>query len=146
VSCVQETQTIVYRGVGGAPAEVPRAPVAADFSHTWSLDSTALFRYSALTFNGHRIHYDADYARDVEGYSGLVIHGPLLATLLMNLAEDCVGPLRSFDYRARSPLCLPDKFTVNGRRGADSAELWAASLDGRLAMTATASFQDGTTP
>lgn len=146
-SCVRDTQTIVYREpAAGARAETLSAPTGADFSRRWELDSTALFRYSALTFNGHRIHYDADYAREVEGYPGLVIHGPLLATLLMDHAERFVGPLKSFEYRARSPLFLPERFTVNARGGPDSVDLWAASTDGRLAMSATATYRDRTTP
>lgn len=121
-----------------ASTEGPPAPDDADFSETWQFNSTALFRYSALTFNGHRIHYDADYSRTVEGYPNLVIHGPLLATLLMDLVVQQDRPLRSFKYRARSPLFLPDSFTVNGRRDRGKTALWAASADGRLAMEAEA--------
>jgi 3-methylfumaryl-CoA hydratase len=123
---------------GPAPTEGPAAPADAEFSETWELDNTALFRYSALTFNGHRIHYDADCCRAVEGYPNLVIHGPLLATLLMDLTVRQQRPLASFRYRARSPLYLPDAFTVNGRRDGTKTSLWAASMDGRLAMDAEA--------
>ncbi|MCU1400909.1 MAG: MaoC like protein [Acidimicrobiales bacterium] len=135
-----ETQTIVYREMPSGPAVVtgPAAPDDAQFSDTWQLDSTALFRYSALTFNGHRIHYDADYCRSVEGYPNVVIHGPLLATLLVDLAVRRHGPLHSFRYRAESPLFIPDTFTINGRREGDRSSLWAASADGRLAMSAEA--------
>lgn len=140
---VSETQTIVYRdmptiandGIQVQATRPDEGPAA--FSESWQLDSTALFRYSALTFNGHRIHYDADYARSVEGYAHLVIHGPLIATLLMDLAVRHRGPLRSFRYRAQSPLLLPDAFTVNGRHDNDeSTTLWASSTDGRVAMSA----------
>ncbi|MFC8623820.1 FAS1-like dehydratase domain-containing protein [Streptomyces anulatus] len=137
---LSESQTIVYRELpteGAAPGG-PAAPRNAEFSDTWELDNTALFRYSALTFNGHRIHYDADYARTVEGYPNLVIHGPLLATLLLDLAARQDRPLGSFRYWARSPLFLPDAFTVNGRRAGKNTALWAASADGRLAMEAEA--------
>ncbi|MFF7476974.1 MaoC family dehydratase N-terminal domain-containing protein [Streptomyces sp. NPDC008092] len=141
---VSEVQTIVYRELPTEPVLVggPVAPTDAEFSETWHLDSTALFRYSALTFNGHRIHYDADYSRSVEGYPNLVIHGPLLATLLLDLAVHEGRPLGSFRYKARSPLFLPDAFTVNGRRDGRRTSLWAASLDGRLAMEAEAFGQE----
>lgn len=129
---VRESQTIVYRELSPAPAAAPVAPTAADFSDRWDLDSATLFRYSALTFNAHRIHYDVDYCRSVEGYPNLVIHGPLLATLLLDSAVRRDLPVYSFDYRARSPLFVPEPFSVNGR----GTQLWAASLDGRLAMEA----------
>jgi 3-methylfumaryl-CoA hydratase len=139
-STLSETQTIVYRDMstGAAPIDGPSAPDAAQFTESWNLDSTALFRYSALTFNGHRIHYDADYARTVEGYPNLVIHGPLLATLLMDLARREHGPLRAFRYRAISPLLLPGEFTLNTRLAEDVLFLWVASADGRLATSAEA--------
>jgi 3-methylfumaryl-CoA hydratase len=137
---VLEQQTIVYRDMSSA-SEVPAAqpaPTDAAFSARWAVNATALFRYSALTFNGHRIHYDADYCREVEGYPNLVIHGPLLATLLLDLAGQETAPVRRFSYRARSPLCLPDAFTVNGRRDGDRTTLWAAGETGGLAMEAEA--------
>ncbi|MEU6371667.1 MaoC family dehydratase N-terminal domain-containing protein [Streptomyces sp. NPDC046909] len=145
-TAVSETQTIVYRELPMGPAVIDGqpAPTDAEFSRTWHLDSTALFRYSALTFNGHRIHYDADYCRTVEGYPDLVIHGPLLATLLLDLAAEQALPLGSFSsvssfrYKARSPLFLPDAFTVNGRRDGRRTTLWAASPDRRPAMEAEA--------
>ncbi|MEP6666535.1 MAG: MaoC family dehydratase N-terminal domain-containing protein, partial [Nocardioidaceae bacterium] len=95
------TQTIVYRETATGPATIdgPPAPHDAEFTEDWQFDSTALFRYSALTFNGHRIHYDADYAQSAEGYPNVVIHGPLLATLLMDLANSH-GPLCAFRFRA----------------------------------------------
>lgn len=135
-----ETQTIVYRETATDPATIdgPPAPDDAQFTESWQLDSTALFRYSALTFNGHRIHYDADYARSAEGYPDVVIHGPLLATLLMDLADRAHGSLCAFRYRAQSPLVLPDPFTVNGRITGNAISVWAASADGRLAMSADA--------
>lgn len=147
---VDEQQNIVYRelvqqtgrtAVSTEPT-APSAPDDATISRRWSLDNAALFRYSALTFNSHRIHYDADYARDIEGYPNVVIHGPLLASLLMDLARESGGPLATFSYRARSPLFLPDEFTTHGRRSSTDAALWAASADGRLAMDATATYQE----
>ena len=134
---LRERQDIVYRElVSAGSAEPPRAPDGADFADTWELDSTALFRYSALTFNGHRIHYDVDYARDVEGYDNLVIHGPLIATLLLDAAMRNGHDVESFAYRAKSPLLLPDAFTVNGRVDGGEGNLWAATPEGRLAMDA----------
>lgn len=133
-----EQQTIVYREMS-ATAEVtpaPEAPSGDEFNATWRLDNTALFRYSALTFNGHRIHYDADYSRSVEGYPDLVIHGPLIATLLLDLAVRQGRPLGHFIYRARSPLFLSAPFTVRGSTEGDATRLWAENSDGRLAMEA----------
>ena len=133
-----EQQTIVYREMSST-AEVPQAspaPPGAELTTTWQLDNTALFRYSALTFNGHRIHYDADYSRQVEGYPNLVIHGPLIATLLLDLAHRAGRPLRRFTYRAKNPLFLPAPFTVNGTKDGDTTKLWAANDTGGLAMEA----------
>lgn len=138
--CLREEQTIVYREMS-ASAELPAAasaPTDAAIRTEWSLDNTALFRYSALTFNGHRIHYDADYCRDVEGYPDLVIHGPLIATLLVDLAAREGHPVRQFTYRAKSPLFLPHAFTVNGRLDGDTTHLWASNHEGGLAMEARA--------
>ncbi len=95
-----------------------------------------LFRYSALTFNGHRIHYDLDYARDVEGYDGLVTHGPLLAQLLMLLAERELGGLGAFSFRATAPLMHHEAAQLCWK--ADGT-LWVRGPDGRLCMTASAS-------
>ncbi len=143
---ILESQTIVYRDLtSSATRESPAEATAADFSDRWVLDSTALFRYSALTFNAHRIHYDVDYARSVEGYPNLVIHGPLLATLLLDSLVHRGQRVTSFRYRARSPLCIPEVFTVNGRRAGAETRLWAASLDGRLAMDADATVGDEST-
>lgn len=139
--CLVEQQTIVYRELdAGAGAAGEAAPEGAAFSRDWSVTSTTLFRYSALTFNGHRIHYDVDYARDVEGYPNLVIHGPLIATLLADLAVAQGRSLSTFEYRARSPLFLPDGFRVNGQQTGEGLALWASSADGRLAMSATATL------
>ncbi|HEX5692739.1 MAG TPA: MaoC family dehydratase N-terminal domain-containing protein, partial [Roseiflexaceae bacterium] len=132
-----ETQTIVYRELAGdAPAEAPPAPADAEYGQQYQFDSATLFRYSALTFNSHRIHYDAGYCREVEGYPNLVIHGPLLATLLLDLYVEQGQPLRQFRYRARSPLFLPDPFAVQGIATPSGARLWASSHQGRLAMEA----------
>lgn len=140
---LREEQIIVYRepsahsaGQGASP------PTGPDFTDAWQLDNVTLFRYSALTFNSHRIHYDADYAREVEGYPGLVVHGPLLVTLMLDAALRRGVNVESIRYRAVSPVCLPDGFTVNGRREVNEHMLWAASDSGRLAMTATATTRE----
>ena len=105
-----------------------------------SFDSTLLFRYSALTFNGHRIHYDEAYAREVEGYDGLVVHGPLLAQLLMLLAAEKLATekrqtLSEFSYRATAPLMHHEVAELCWR--ADGA-LWVRGPDGRQCMLAQA--------
>ncbi len=135
--CISEWQDLVYRPDPSGDAETSAPPMArADEtnSRTANFDSTLLFRYSALTFNGHRIHYDLDYARDVEGYTGLVVHGPLLAQLLMLFATELMGPLASFSFRASSALMHFETATLC-RNGND---LWVRGPDGRLCMTATA--------
>ncbi|MBS1300981.1 acyl dehydratase [Loktanella sp. SALINAS62] len=131
---VTEWQDLVYRADGGAAAAPLQAPTDEDASHPVDFDSTLLFRYSALTFNGHRIHYDETYAREVEGYDGLVVHGPLLAHLLMGYAAAELGRIASFDYRATSPLMHHQRGTLC-RRGHD---FWVRGPDGRLCMTASA--------
>ena len=135
-----EEQTIVYREAP-AVAKIPiatSAPAGAAITASWSMNRTALFRYSALTSNGHRIHYDADYCRSVEGYPDVVVHGPLLATLLADLAFRNGRPLVTFSYRARSPLFVSQTFTVNGRVEGQTTHLWAASGEGGLVMDAAA--------
>lgn len=125
---VTEWQELVYR-----PADAPRAaaqPAPKVASHTRDLvfTSTQLFRYSALTFNGHRIHYDADYTRDTEGYAGLVVHGPLLAHLMMGLATELHGPLTDFSYRGASPLTVNETATLCAK----DRQFWVKASDGRL--------------
>ena len=137
---------IVYREDSGtgepAPAGTP-APGDARHTETVTPDPTTLFRYSALTFNGHRIHYDRPYAIDVEGYSGLVVHGPLLATLMAGLSvrswpDRC---LRAFEFRGQRPVIDTAPFTVNGKPdGAQSMELWVADADGTLCMVGRSDF------
>ena len=103
-----------------------------------------LFRYSALTFNSHRIHYDYPYVTGVEGYPGLIVHGPLLATLLLDLLSREMPSARvtRFQFRAVSPLFDDAPFAVCGRPDGDGREiaLWAKGADGRLAMDATATI------
>lgn len=104
-------------------------------------DSTMLFRYSALTFNGHRIHYDADYCREVEGYTNLVIHGPLIATLLAGFAEE-LGQrrLRTFKYRGMQPSVLGNELQLNAAFEGDTLLVWASLPNGTVSMRAEASF------
>ena len=102
-----------------------------------------LFRYSALTFNGHRIHYDRRYVTEVEGYPGLVVHGPLIATLLLDLLrrELPEARVRHFAFRAVAPLFDTAPFFVCGRReDAHTVALWARTPAGRLAMDASATL------
>ena len=109
-------------------------------------DPVLLFRYSALTFNGHRIHYDLPYVTEEEGYPGLVVHGPLIATLLMDLCrrEQADRMLVSFNYTAISPLFHIHPFTLYGIpcENGDSADVWATNSVGGLAMQAKAKFSD----
>ena len=100
-----------------------------------------LCRYSELTFNGNSIHYDNDYARTVEGDDGLVFHGPLTATLLVDLSQRHAGKTaRSFSFRGTAPLSGLSAFHIEGREAEDGAELWARRADGALAMTAHTVF------
>lgn len=138
--CLTEWQDLVYRE-DPAPDATPLQPPIARTDETVlrevRFDSTLLFRYSALTFNGHRIHYDLDYARDVEGYDGLVVHGPLLAQLLMLFAVDLNGPLTTFSFRATSPLMHFE--TAQLCRNGEN--MWVRGPDGRLCMQAVAVSQ-----
>lgn len=138
-NCIVEEQNIVYRqdAKESTVTVAERAETNSEFSQYWNFESTELFRYSALTFNGHKIHYDRDYARDVEGYPNLVVHGPLLATLLLDLAKQNGHPVNNFSYRARSPICLPEGFSTHGRVRGDETQLWVASDSGKLAMLGT---------
>jgi len=140
-----EEHDIVYREdpLGDQVAkQLPVPPNGAEFVTTVSAGPTMLFRYSALTFNGHRIHYDRDYCRDVEGYPDLVIHGPLIATLLINhaVARHAGKELLSFHFRALSPICGEQAFTLNQKQSGAGCKLWAETTDGVLAMLASAEF------
>jgi len=153
--CVVEEHDIVYRadpdpdpdlhpsGTAPTPIQAPiQAPADPAFSEQIQPSEVMLFRYSALTFNGHRIHYDSDYARRVEGYEGLVFHGPLTATLLVDLSLRHVGQTpRSFSFRGTAPLSGLAAFHIQGRNDDEGkTELWARRADGALAMTAQTVF------
>lgn len=146
--CIEEEHDIVYRDAPQAGASVPK-PVAAPQAETWSrtltADAVMLFRYSALTFNGHRIHYDYPYVTQEEGYPGLIVHGPLIATLLLDLVhrEAPGATVATFAFRAVRPTFAGNAFTLCGKRAADgSVELWAKDHEGWLTMQATATFAD----
>ena len=136
---IEETQDIVYREAvpAGAVPIPPEPELDSEFSRQVTADAVMLFRYSALTFNGHKIHYDRDYATEKEGYPGLVVHGPMIAALLVDLLQRSVpgfSPAR-LDIRAISPLFEGAEFSLHcARKGTDQAELWACNPEGRLAM------------
>jgi len=136
---VAEEHDIVYRGHGSGASAQP-APADAAWERTISPDDVLLFRYSALTFNGHRIHYDRRYATEVEGYPGLVVHGPLIATLLMDLLRrnQPRANVGRFSFRAVSPLFDTSPFVVCGKPDGNTIALWAKDAAGNLAMSAEA--------
>ncbi len=139
---VTEHHDIVYKeaskaGATAAMLEIPEPQQ----TRRVKPDSTMLFRYSALTFNGHRIHYDADYCREVEGYPNLVIHGPLNATLLARFAEEVSGRrLKHFRYRAVQPAILGNELEFNAAPDGDQLVVWVSLTGGAVSMRAEASF------
>jgi 3-methylfumaryl-CoA hydratase len=140
-----EEHDIVYREAarpGEPPPPARQAPAHAEWRRELRADSVMLFRFSALIFNAHRIHYDLDYVREEEHYPGLVVHGPLQAVLLLDLARrEERRPVKKFVYRALRPIFHTERFTVNGQReGDERAGLWGTDAAGNLAMTATAYF------
>ena len=146
---IREQQTIVYRDHPTAASPLPPVDDAVDIGqwdwHETVLPNTPLlFRYSAITFNTHRIHYDQEYATQTELYPALVVHGPLTASLLLKLCADNLGQnkLSRFNYRAKSPLFAGQPLHLVGRKRDDKIELQARGGDGRLAMEATASLKN----
>lgn len=137
---IEEEQDLVYRDISqssGVPTNPPPEPV--EWSETFMADPVTLFRFSALTFNSHRIHYDHPYVTEAEGYPDLVVHGPLIALLLLDAGSRWFDDSpHSFSYRAISPLFSGEEFTISGRTtGKDEAEVWAAHPKRGLAMQAT---------
>ncbi len=131
VLCVRERQSFVYRDNGSAAAEpIPSAPLPQ--GERWQPDEVNLFRFSAATFNSHRIHYDLPYAREVEGYPALVVHGPFTATRLAQFAMRD-GPLARFAFRAMAPLFLGQPIFL---RSAGEGAAEAVRCDGTVAMRA----------
>jgi 3-methylfumaryl-CoA hydratase len=143
--CIREEQDIVYcDATPPSTAAPPHHDDVPQWTRTIEPDTTLLFRYSALTFNGHRIHYDQAYARGEEGYPNLVVHGPLTATLLQQFALQHGGgrALARFDFRGVTPLFVGRPFQLEGRPSVeDTFALWARGPDGELAMSATADFR-----
>lgn len=146
--CIEEEQDIVYRDApapGAAKSRPAPAPESAEWSEPVQPDPMLLFRYSALTSNGHRIHYDQRYVREEEGYPDLVVHGPLIATLLHGLATRSrpQQPLSRFEFRAMAPLFVDRGFHVEAARqeNGDGLSLWAKGPDGELTMRAEAAFR-----
>lgn len=142
-----EEHDIVYRAAArpGDPEPPPQQPPLADqaaWSRTIVPDDILLFRYSALTFNGHRIHYDRRYVTQVEGYPGLIVHGPLIATLLLDLLRRQLSGARvvAFDFKALRPTFDLHPFSVHGKPREDgrTIDLWAQDHEGLLTMQATA--------
>ncbi|MFN4020814.1 MAG: MaoC family dehydratase N-terminal domain-containing protein [Erythrobacter sp.] len=147
---VIETQTLVYRAAAApdaplsppAPGDGRFAPLGWDAHRTITPDARLLFRYSALTFNTHRIHYDAPYAQTVERYRGLVVHGPLTASLLLGLAARELGEnrLRTFQFRGLSPAIAGEPLHLVMRAKGEGYELAAFAEDGRQVTAASAAL------
>ena len=147
VLAVSERQSIVYREAPSVASPAALATGSADLSgwpirRSFTPSEALLFRYSALTFNSHRIHYDQPYATGEEGYRGLVVHGPLIATLLMDLAARELGShrLTTFSMRAQAPAFVGEPLHLVGKIIARAMTLSAISDDGRILMTAEAEF------
>jgi 3-methylfumaryl-CoA hydratase len=130
--CVRERQDLVFRQP--APAVALRytpAPLAVGWRREITPDPVLLFRFSALTFNSHRIHYDRDYAVEVEGYAGLVVHGPLQAMLMLDLAREILqSPVRRFSYRGTAPALDLAPLHVCGALDEGGVRLWTEQAGG----------------
>jgi 3-methylfumaryl-CoA hydratase len=140
---IRERQDIVYREMtSAAPATAKAPPPAPKAQHreTHMSDPVLLFRYSALTFNGHRIHYDRDYVTKVEGYPGLIFHGPLQAALIIEMAAKLHSgkPPKKFTYRGLQPLFEGSEFSINANETDAGMELWTANAEGQPTMKGTA--------
>jgi 3-methylfumaryl-CoA hydratase len=159
-----EEQDLIYRERAATSSDAPRPAeneaaaaenageaaepaAAAEWEHAFTTDPVLLFRFSALTFNGHRIHYDLRYATEVEGYPGLVVHAPLTALALLDSACRRTGRApASFAYRALAPVICGDEVVIGGRAAGDDTQVWAARSDGRTIMRATVGWQRGERP
>jgi 3-methylfumaryl-CoA hydratase len=145
-TAIRERQDIVYRDVSpaqaSAPAKPPAPPPVAKHRESHIADPVLLFRYSALTFNGHRIHYDRDYVTKVEGYPGLIFHGPMQAALLVEFAAKLHGGTapKKFSYRGLQPLFEGSEFSVNANDAGNGLELWTANAQGQPTMKGTATW------
>ena len=144
--CIEEEHDIVYRSAPDINATAPvfkTTDTSPEFSYVVKPDPILLFRYSALTFNGHRIHYDQPFCIETEGYEGLVVHGPLLATMMLDLIQqnfpDAV--VKYFQFRALAPVFDTMKFEVCGCKISSSeVEIWIKRDDGVLAMSGSANL------
>ncbi len=139
--CISERQDLVFRNRStlNKPATATTPPNAPETRHdTLTPDPVLLFRYSALTFNSHRIHYDLDYVRNEEGYAGLVVHGPLQATLLLNLAAKISGkPPRRFTFRGLLPVTHGTPIELHHGSEKTDGTVWCQTTDGTKTFTAT---------
>ena len=145
-TAIRERQDIVYRDMSApqaaAPTKAPSPPPVAKHRESHIADAVLLFRYSALTFNGHRIHYDRDYVTRVEGYPGLIFHGPMQAAFIVELAakvHNGVAP-KKFGYRGLQPLFEGSEFSVNANDTPAGMELWIANSTGQPTMKGTATW------
>jgi 3-methylfumaryl-CoA hydratase len=145
-TALRERQDIVYRdmasGQQAPPAKPAAPPPVAKHRESHMSDPVLLFRYSALTFNGHRIHYDRDYVTKVEGYPGLIFHGPLQASFIVELAAKLHGGTapKKFSYRGVQPLFEGSEFSVNANDTGAGLELWTANSEGQPTMKGTATW------
>ena len=147
---ILEEQDIVYRDVSNQvhstaqkqPEQIETKVF--DYQKKFPIDPVMLFRYSAVTFNSHRIHYDRPYAIQEEGYPGLVVHGPLLATLLIHhfKQEHPDKNIRHFEFRAVNPVFDFDDVQICGRIGQDNDELWVQKGNGQICMKAKVCFKE----
>src|SRR5438105_1148837 len=146
---IEDERRIVYREEvkAGERNQAPKrepAPTDVAWRRTITVDPILLFRFSALTFNSHKIHYDRDWATRTEGYPALVVHGPLTQTLLIDFARDHAGgrTFTSFITQARAPLFEGAPFELRGKQtpSANGCELWAVTPEGTVAMSASVTF------
>lgn len=147
---IEEEHDFVYRDnppkdakdSSGNSGKTAVAPEDFEFSRVITPDPVMLFRYSACTFNSHRIHYDYKYVTEIEGYPSLIVHGPLIATFLMelSLANNPDRKVRSYTFQARSPLFENNPFTVAGKPSGDGSALWSITPDGRISGTGAVGF------
>ena len=143
---IRERHDIVYREMSSAapatPTKAPPPPPAPKHRESHMADPVLLFRYSALTFNGHRIHYDRDYVTKIEGYPGLVFHGPLQASFIVELAAKLHGgmPPKKLSYRGVQPLFEGSEFSVNANDNGAGMELWTANSAGQPTMKGMATW------
>lgn len=139
---LNETQILVYRDPPARDEPAPKskqAPTDADWTSAITVDAAMMFRYSAVTFNAHRIHYDADYTRDAESYPAILVQGQLGATLMMETLLAHTGGIRprSFGFRGLRPIHVNETIHIEGQRSAAGWSLWLRDNDGALRMSAT---------